>query len=102
NEAPARAFAVLQLAARWETTLQQGLKAPVRAVNERISRELHDIAQATGLTNVDRLIIEVGALISAMQGLAVSSVLIEDENRTHAIQVALAAHYRDCLEASLP
>lgn len=98
---PARAFAELQLASRWEEVLRVGLRPAVREVNERIVREMHEIAGAIGLRDITRLIVEVGALISAMQGLAVSSSLIEDEQSTQKILDALTAHYGECLEASI-
>lgn len=101
NGSPARAFAELQLASRWEEALQPGLREAVREVNDRIVQEMHEIAGAIGLGDVRKLIIEVGALISAMQGLAVSSSLIEDEHKTQEILGALAAHYSECLEASI-
>ena len=101
NEHPARAFAELQLASRWEDGLQLGLRRSVKAVNERISRELHEIAQANGLRSVDKLIVEVRALISAMQGLAVSSALIADEQKIQEVLDALESHYGDCLERSI-
>ena len=101
NEPPARAFVELQLASRWEVGLQVGLRQALKAVNERIVRDVHDIAEAIGLKDVDTLIVEVGALISAMQGLAVSSSVHADEQATQAILAALTTHYSDCLEASL-
>lgn len=102
NEYPARAFAELQLASRWQPGLRAGLRQSLKQGNERISREVNEIAQAHGLLNVKKLIVEVNALISAMQGLAVSSSLVEDQQKTEEILLALAAHYRDCLENSIP
>ncbi len=101
NEQPARAFAELQLASRWEDALRAGLRRSVKDVNERISREMHEIAKANGLRNVKQLIIEVGALISAMQSLAISSTLIEDEHKVQEVLDALKSHYLDCLENSI-
>ena len=101
NELPARAFAELQLASRWEDGLQLGLRRSVMEVNERISREMHEIAEANGLRSVEKLIVEVRALISAMQGLAVSSALIADEQKLQEVLDALKSHYSDCLERSI-
>lgn len=101
NEPPALAFAELQLASRWEEGLQARLRDVVREVNERIVQEMHEIAEAVGLREVRKLIVEVGALISAVQGLAVSSSLIEDDSKTQEILDALTAHYSECLEASI-
>ncbi len=101
NDLPARAFVELQLASRWEQGLKTGLRHALKAVNERIARDVHDIAETLGLQDVDTLIVEVGALISAMQGLAVSSSVHADEQATSAILAALTAHYTACLEASL-
>ena len=101
NDVPARAFAELQLASRWEQGLQQALRPAVKEVNKRISTEIHDIAEANGLASVDKLVIEVGALISAMQGLAVGSSLTTDDKITHEILLALKTHYIDRLEASI-
>jgi AcrR family transcriptional regulator len=102
NEPPARACAELRLASRWEKALQPGLRRYMRSANERIRRSMHDIAEAAGLRNVNQLIIEVGALISSMQGLAVGSTLMEDEQTVQAILHALIGHYNDCLESSIP
>ncbi len=101
NDVPARAFAELQLASRWEQGLQQALRPAVKEVNKRISTEIHEIAEANGLASVDKLVIEVGALISAMQGLAVGSSLTTDDKITHEILLALKAHYIDHLEGSI-
>ena len=101
NEPPAQAFAELQLASRWEEGLKTALQPVVEQINERIVREIHQIAQENGLRNAKQLIAEVGALISAMQGLAVSSSLITDVEKIEAILEALRGHYQDCLEASL-
>ena len=101
NEPPAQAFAELQLASRWEEGLKTALQPVVEQINERIVREIHQIAEENGLRNAKQLIAEVGALISAMQGLAVSSSLITDAEKVEAILEALRGHYQDCLEASL-
>ncbi len=101
NQAPARAYAELQLASRWQDSLREALRPAVQNVNERISREFREVGETIGLTNVDRLVIEVGALISAVQGLAVSSSLMADTRTTEEILQALKQHYRDCLENSV-
>ena len=98
---PARAFAELQLASRWEQTLRDSLRPAVKAVNERIVREVQQAAEANGLSNVRQLVVEVGALISAMQGLAVSSTLMAEDAKVEEILGALKAHYYDCLEQSI-
>ena len=96
TEAPARAFAELQLASRWEEGLRAELKPAVAAINERTAREMGEFAELCGVTNIDELLIEVGALISAMQGLAISSSL--SETPPTAILERLKSHYLDCIE----
>ena len=101
NEVPARAFGELQLASRWEKGLQAGLRRAVKEANDRISRELRAIAELNGLQNIERLIVEVSALISAIQGLAVSSILIEDKQKIQEVLDSLSSHYLGCLEDSI-
>ena len=101
NEPAALAFAELQLASRWEKGLQARLRESMRTVNERIGREVNEAAAGAGIRDVRRLAMEIGALISAMQGLAVSSTLVADESRVQDILVALSAHYRSCLEEAI-
>ncbi len=98
NEPPARAYAELQLASRWELGLQAELRRTVKAVNERLSREIREAAEFLGLGDAGKLMVETGALISAMQGLAVSSTLVEDEQRISDVLSALTRHYNDCLD----
>jgi AcrR family transcriptional regulator len=98
NEPPARAYAELQLASRWELGLQAQLRQTVKSVNERMSREVRETAERFGLGDAGKLMVEIGALISAMQGLAVSSTLVEDEARVEAVLSALTRHYNDCLD----
>ncbi len=101
NEPAALAFAELQLASRWEKGLQARLRESMRAVNERIGREVREAAASAGIRDVRRLAMEIGALISAMQGLVVSSTLAVDESRVQDVLVALCAHYRSCLEEAI-
>ena len=101
NESPARAYAELQLASRWETGLQTRLRKTVQAVNERMGREVRDTAEVTGLGDARKLMVEIGALISAMQGLAVSSTLVEDQQRVDDVLTALTGHYNACLDELL-
>jgi AcrR family transcriptional regulator len=101
NEVPARAFGELQLASRWERGLQAGLRRAVKESNDRISRELRAIAELNGLQSIERLIVEVSALISAIQGLAVSSILIEDKQKIQEVLDSLSSHYLGCLEDSI-
>lgn len=98
NEPPARAYAELQLASRWETGLQAQLRQSVKLVNERMGREIHEAAKLVGLGDAGKLLVEVGALISAMQGLAVSSTLMEEQSSVDAVLSALIRHYNDCLD----
>ena len=98
NEPPARAYAELQLASRWELALQARLRRSVKAMNERMSREVRQAAELVGLSDPVKLMVEIGALISAMQGLAVSSTLMEDEKHVQAVLCALTRHYSDCLD----
>ena len=49
NEPPARAYAELQLASRWELGLQAQLRQTVKSVNERMSREVRETAERFGL-----------------------------------------------------
>jgi AcrR family transcriptional regulator len=98
NQSPARAYAELQLASRWELGLQAQLRRSVKAVNERMGRELREVAELIGLGDTGKLMVETGALISAMQGLAVSSTLVEDENRVADVLSALTRHYNACLD----
>jgi hypothetical protein len=99
NESSARAYAELQLASRWETGLQVQLRQSVGVVNDRMGREIREAAEIVGLGDAGRLMVEIGALISAMQGLAVSSTLVEDQQRVEDVLSALTRHYSDCLEA---
>jgi len=99
NEPSARAYAELQLASRWETGLQVQLRQSVGVVNDRMGREIREAAEIVGLGDAGRLMVEIGALISAMQGLAVSSTLVEDQQRVEDVLSALTRHYSDCLEA---
>ena len=98
NEAPARAFAELQLASRWEQGLQAALRPAVATINERIAREIADFAETCGLSNVDELVVEVGVLITAMQGLAISNSL--SEQSPDELLAALKSHYLSCVERS--
>ena len=98
NEPPARAYAELQLASRWEIGLQVQLRQSVKAVNERMGRQIREAADAIGVDDAGTLMVEIGALISAMQGLAVSATLVEDESRVDDVLAALTRHYSDCLE----
>ncbi len=98
NEPPARAYAELQLASRWETGLRTRLRQSVKAVNDRMGREVRETAELIGLGDAGKLMVEIGALISAMQGLAVSSTLVDDEERVEDVLAALTRHYSDCLE----
>ena len=99
NEAPARAFAELQLASRWEQDLQSALRPAVTMINERIAREIREFAEVCGLHSVDELVIEVGVLITAMQGLAISGSL--SEQPPDEILATLKAHYLSCVERLL-
>lgn len=101
NASAARAYAELQLASRWETGLQTRLRKSVQAVNERLGREIREAAEVVGLGDPQKLMVEIGALISAMQGLAVSSTLVEDQQRVEAVLSALTRHYNDCLDELL-
>ena len=101
NQVPARAYAEIQLASRWEQSLQQALRPVLQQIGLRVGRQIQDVAQALGLTNVNELIVEVAALISAMQGLAIGSSLASDPNVTREILGALTAHYTKCLDACL-
>lgn len=98
NEPPARAYAELQLASRWDLGLQAQLKKTEKAVSERMGREIRDGAERLGFDDPSKLMVEIGVLISAMQGLAVSSTLVEDEGRVTAVLAALTRHYNDCLD----
>jgi AcrR family transcriptional regulator len=101
NAPAARAYAELQLASRWETGLQTRLRKSVQAVNERLGREIREAAEDIGLGDPRKLMVEIGALISAMQGLAVSSTLVEDQQPVEAVLRALTRHYNDCLDELL-
>jgi AcrR family transcriptional regulator len=98
NEPPARAYAELQLASRWETGLQHQLRQSVKVVNERMRRQVREAAELIGVQDAGTLMVEIGALITAMQGLAVSSTLVEDRSRVDDVLAALTRHYRDCFE----
>ena len=99
NEPPARAYAELQLASRWETGLQAQLRQSVKAVNERMGRQVREAAEVIGVEDTGALSVEIGALISAIQGLAVSSTLVEDQSRVDDVLAALTRHYANCVEA---
>lgn len=101
NAPPARAYAELQLASRWETGLQAQLRHSVKAMSERMGREISDAAALIGVSDADRLMVEIAALISAMQGLAVSSTLVAEKERVEDVLAALTGHYIACLEALL-
>lgn len=98
NEPPARAYAELQLASRWELGLQSRLRQTLKSVNGRLAREVREGAERMGLGDAGKLMVEIGALISAMQGLAVSSTLVEDEERIDDVLAVLTRHYNDCLD----
>ena len=78
NQPPARAYAELQLASRWELGLQAQLRRSVKAVNERMGRELREVAELIGLGDTGKL--------------------MEDENRVADVLSALTRHYNDCLD----
>ena len=69
------------------------------AINERIAREISEFAEVCGLHSVDELVIEVGVLITAMQGLAISGSL--SEQPPDEILATLKAHYLSCVERAL-
>ena len=98
NEPPARAYAELQLASRWDLGLQAQMKKTEKAVSERMGKEIRDAAERLGFGDPRKLMVEIGVLISAMQGLAVSSTLVEDDGRVQAVLGALTRHYNDCLD----
>lgn len=100
NQAPSRALAELQLAARWEEGLLAELQPAMQQINERIIQEVRQAAETHGLSNARQLVLEVGALISAMQGLSVSSTVMADPQKTEEILGVLKAHYLECLESS--
>ncbi len=98
NEPPARAYAELQLASRWESGLRSQLQQSSKAVNVRMVREIRETAELIGLGDADRLMVEIGVLISAIQGLAISSTLVADQGRVDDVLAALTGHYSACLE----
>ena len=65
NEPPARAYAELQLASRWETGLQHQLRQSVKVVNERMRRQVREAAELIGVQDAGTLMVEIGALITA-------------------------------------
>ncbi len=98
NQIPARAYAELQLASRWHKDLQAALRPAIKLVNERTVREVRHIAEANGLQQVGELVLEVGALISAMQGLAASATLMEDNQMIEDLLDVFISHYNHCLQ----
>ena len=101
NGVPARAFAEILLAARWDEGLQDGLKATLVAWNRRIRDRIHAVAASVGLGNGDELATEISVLIAAMQGLAATSAFLEDEGTVERTLDALTARYHECLARGL-
>ncbi len=97
NEPPARAFAEIQLASRWQTGLREGLRRAVTELNEQIAENLRSFAAQNNLRNAERLIAETHALISATQSLAVSSTILEDEQKIRTVLDVLRNHYYACI-----
>lgn len=102
NHAPARALAEIQLASCWDKQLQNGLRRAVSSMNRRIASELRIFAVEHNLRNIDKLIVEINALISATQSLAISKNLIENKRTIEDIIIVLKGHYNSALEQCTP
>lgn len=101
NEIPARAFAEILLAARWDAGLQDGLRETIVTWNRRLRQRIHDVAASVGLRNADELAAEFSVLIAAMQGLAVTGEFLADEGTVERTLAALSQRYEACLERGL-
>ena len=102
NQTPARAFAEIQLAARWDKALRKGLRRAVSAMNEQIEVGLRLFAEENDLKNIERLIPEINALISAMQNLAISKESVSNKQLVDDILDTLNGHYQRAFEQCLP
>lgn len=97
QQTPARAFLEVLVAARWEQGLQPGLGAALADWHQRTVSRLQEFATAHGIGNVEPLLTELRVLVSAMQGLALTSDLHEDERTVRCVLQAVTARYLEAV-----
>lgn len=97
NDVPARAFAEIVLAARWDEGLQEGVRATLTSWNRRIRDRIHAVADSVGHDDPEALATEFSVLIAAMQGLGATSTFLETEGTVRRTLAALSTRYDECL-----
>lgn len=97
NDFPARAFAEILLAARWDPGLREGVREILTAWNRRLRDSIRTVADSVGHDDPEGLATEFSVLIAATQGLAATGAFLEAEGTVTRTLAALSARYEDCL-----
>lgn len=101
NDLPALAFTEIQLASRWDSSLQEGLKGAMAAVSELTSGNVRQIAEQYAMEDLPGLLNEVYLLIAATQGLAIGRDLAGNKNMVAASVLLLKERFVAALQARL-
>lgn len=79
TDLPARAFTEIQLASRWDSVLEEGLRGAMTTANSLTTSKVVTVAQQYAIHDLPGLLNEIYLLISATQGLAIGRDLIGDK-----------------------
>lgn len=101
NDIPARAFAEIQLASRWDAGLGVGLKGAMSTVNELTSDKIRVVAEQYEIADLPGFLNEVYLLIGATQGLAIGRDLIGDKTMVTASLALLKDRFVASLRSRL-
>lgn len=102
NDLPALAFTEIQLASRWDSSLEDGLKGAMATVNELTSDKIRLVAQQYAIDDLPGFLNEVYLLIAATQGLAIGRDLVGNKALTAGSLALLKDRYVAALRSRLP
>lgn len=101
TDLPARAFAEIQLASRWDPVLEEGLRGAMATVNALTTSKVVTVAEQYAMRDLPGLLNEIYLLISATQGLAIGRDLVGEKAMTTASLAILKDRFVAALKERL-
>jgi AcrR family transcriptional regulator len=102
TDLPARAFTEIQLASRWDVSLEEGLQRAMRSVSALASGKVMQVAEQFAMNDPLGLLNEVYLLIAATQGLAIGRDLTGNKTLATASLALLKERFVVALRGRLP